>query len=71
MIADNIQRTEGPRTVVVRALIGHLGHQERSEFGVDVTCMLYSSLAMQRTNGPQKTAASRQWPYHLKPDGIW
>ena len=54
-----------------RALIGHLGHQERSEFGVDVTCMLYSSLAMQRTNGPQKTAASRQWPYHLKPDGIW
>jgi stearoyl-CoA desaturase (Delta-9 desaturase) len=24
MIADNIQRTEGPRTVIVRALIGHL-----------------------------------------------
>ena len=23
MIADNIQRTEGPRTVIVRALIGH------------------------------------------------
>jgi fatty-acid desaturase len=24
VIADNIQRTEGPRTVIVRAVIGHL-----------------------------------------------